>query len=94
MAEISSLYLASVAVQAGLCLAWSETPEDMFCHVVAHLYCTENCFLNIWKSHVKSYIIIHMKESDQPDLNKWDKRTIPNFSGIDICIVHTWCSET
>ena len=29
--------LASVAVQAGLCLAWSETPEDMFCRVVAHV---------------------------------------------------------
>ena len=34
--KISSLMLASVAAQAGLCLAWSETPEDMFCHVVAH----------------------------------------------------------
>ena len=29
--------LASVAAQAGLCLAWLETPEDTFCHVVAHL---------------------------------------------------------
>ena len=26
-----------MAVQAGLCLAWSETPEDMFCRVVAHM---------------------------------------------------------
>ena len=26
--EISSLYLASVATQAGLCLTWSQTPED------------------------------------------------------------------
>ena len=25
-----------MAAQAGLCLAWSETPEDTFCHVVAH----------------------------------------------------------
>ena len=25
-----------MAVQAGLCLAWSETPEDTFCRVVAH----------------------------------------------------------
>ena len=31
IAEISRLYLVSVASQAGLCLAWSETPEDMFC---------------------------------------------------------------
>ena len=34
--KISSLMLASVAAQAGLCLAWSETPEDTFCCVVAH----------------------------------------------------------
>ena len=34
--KISSLMLASVAAQAGLCLAWSETPEDTFCRVVAH----------------------------------------------------------
>ena len=26
-----------MAAQAGLCLAWSEAPEDTFCHVVAHL---------------------------------------------------------
>ena len=38
IAEISRLYLASVAVQAGLCLAWSETPEDTFSYGVAHLY--------------------------------------------------------
>ena len=27
-----------MAVQAGLCLAWLETPEDTFCDVVAHIY--------------------------------------------------------
>ena len=36
--EISSLYLASVAAQASLCLAWSETPKDTFCRVVAHIH--------------------------------------------------------
>ena len=36
-AEISRLQLASVAAQAGLCLAWSETPEDTFSHGVAHI---------------------------------------------------------
>ena len=35
IAEISRL--ASVAAQAGLCLAWLETPEDTFCRVVAHM---------------------------------------------------------
>ena len=37
IAEISRLYLATVAAQAGLCLAWSETPENTFYRVVAHL---------------------------------------------------------
>ena len=27
-----------MAAQAGLCLAGSETPEDMFCHDKAHLF--------------------------------------------------------
>ena len=36
-AEISRLYLVSVAAQTGLCLAWSETPEDTFCRVVVQL---------------------------------------------------------
>ena len=26
-----------MAAQAGLCLAWSETPEDTFCRAVAHV---------------------------------------------------------
>ena len=37
IAEISRLLLASVAAQTGLCLAWSETPEDTFYRVVAHM---------------------------------------------------------
>ena len=36
--KISSLILASVAEQAGLCLTWSETPEDTFSHDDAHLH--------------------------------------------------------
>ena len=39
IAEISRLQLASVAAQAGLCLAWSETPEDTFSHYEAHVHC-------------------------------------------------------
>ena len=30
ISEISSLYLASVAAQAGLCLTWSQTPKTGF----------------------------------------------------------------
>ena len=29
-----------MAAYAGLCLAWSETPEDTFCRVMAHMYTT------------------------------------------------------
>ena len=40
ISEVSSLYLASVAVQAGLSLTWSQIPEDRFSHDKAHLmYC-------------------------------------------------------
>ena len=38
IAKISRLELASVAAQAGFCLAWSETPEDTFCCVVARMF--------------------------------------------------------
>ena len=37
IAEISRLWLPSMAAQAGLILAWSETPEDTFFRVVAHI---------------------------------------------------------
>ena len=33
-----------MAAQDGLCLAWSETPEDTFCRVVAHLYRSKMAF--------------------------------------------------
>ena len=35
IAEISRLKLTFVPAQVGLCLVWSETPEDTFCRVVA-----------------------------------------------------------
>ena len=37
IAGISRLLLASVAAQAGLCLALTETTEDTFCRDVAHV---------------------------------------------------------
>ena len=45
IAEISRLYVASVAAQAGLCLAWSETPEDTFCRVVAQIHIYDHDFV-------------------------------------------------
>ena len=41
IAEISRLQLVSVAEQATLSMTWSETHEDLFCCVVAHVYLAE-----------------------------------------------------
>ena len=54
--EISRLKLASVAAQAGLFLAWSETPEDTFCSVVAPMF-----FILVYES-VKWYKSSHDKK--------------------------------
>ena len=35
--KISRLLLAAEAKQAGLSLAWSQTPKDMFSHYVAYM---------------------------------------------------------
>ena len=46
VSKIASLLLASVAEQASLCLAWSDTPEDTFCHDEAHIkWEQETCLL-------------------------------------------------
>ena len=37
IAEISRLYLVSVAAQAGLSLTWSQTPDDTFSHDEAQM---------------------------------------------------------
>ena len=58
IAEISRLWLASVAAQTGLCLAWSETPEDTFCHAVAHF---------LYK--IKSGIMLKSIKSDGEELD-------------------------
>ena len=42
IAEISRLWLASVAAQAGLSLPLWETPKDMFCRVVAVMFLYKN----------------------------------------------------
>ena len=36
-----------MAAQASLCLAWSETPEDTFCRVMAHINVG-----NVVRSHI------------------------------------------
>ena len=42
MPEISSLYIVSVAAQAGLSLPWSQTPEDSFSRDEAQLMMTNH----------------------------------------------------
>ena len=42
IAEISRLYLASVAEQASLSLTWSQTPEDTFSRDEAHILYQQN----------------------------------------------------
>ena len=52
IAEISRIELASVAAQAGLCLAWSETPVDMFSHVAAQFYLILDLYRNYRMSKI------------------------------------------
>ena len=47
-----------MAAQAGLCLAWSETPEDTFCRVVVHfMTCLEKTNKLLFKGR------LHTKQS-------------------------------
>ena len=57
--KISSLMLASVAEQASLTLTWSETPEDTFSHVAAHIiaaiYCRNSALCCVQVDNVQIY---------------------------------------
>ena len=48
ISEISSLYLASVAAQDGLCLTWSQTPEDRFSRDMAHIWGARHIWINLY----------------------------------------------
>ena len=41
-----------MAAQAGFCLAWSETPEDTFCRVVAQIVKETKISVRFSDSHV------------------------------------------
>ena len=45
ISEISILYLASVAVQPGLCLTWSQTPKSGFLITGLNLNRSEKCYV-------------------------------------------------
>ena len=44
-----------MAAQAGLCLAWSQTPKDTFCRVVAHLYPDTICSSQFFWVHINNW---------------------------------------
>ena len=57
ISKISSLYIASVAAQAGLSLSWSQTPKDRFSRNKAHLYKQR---MSTWPNYLCSPIQIRM----------------------------------
>ena len=70
IAEMSRLYLASVAAQAGLCLAWSETPEDTFCRVVAHVV-QKGTYMSIYSiDNVHTLIVVTWGRHAHIELSK------------------------
>ena len=59
MSEISSLYLATVAAQAGLSLTWSKNPEDRFSRdgsILSMLQQSGFFFFPIEKCHEKGFL--------------------------------------
>ena len=56
ISEISSLYVASVAAQAGLCLPWSQTPKTGF--LMTRLKCNFG---------VEKYLQTSLEEETSPD---------------------------
>ena len=59
-----------MAAQAGLCLAWSETPEDTFCHVASPIYMVKrDDGQNISEHTLHRYHLLHLdnKLLDMPE---------------------------
>ena len=54
ISKISSLYLASVAAQAGLSLPWSQTPKDRYSCDRAHMFLKYVC-VERWSSIVQKW---------------------------------------
>ena len=72
IAEISRLQLASIAEQASLSLTWSETPEDTFCRVMAHV-------VSVFTIHCSpdSVIVLVLSSNFMSDENLWRKLKLP-----------------
>ena len=79
--KISSLVLASVAAQAGLCLACSETPEDAFSHDVAHMYVLTTIILFIITYTV---IFLSFRTDSSGQTVQTQIRLLPVWSGSNL----------
>ena len=55
-----------MAAQAGLCLAWSETPEDRLSRDKAHLYSFPHSAKKVQNESVISYLFSSMSVSAGP----------------------------
>ena len=94
IAENSRLQLASVAAQAGLCLAWSETPEDTFSHGEAHVYMiilVTSRFILIW-----CYLFVvgggvgkSGMSGTLPSYEVLSQRNVTMFTGYDFLCLYT-----
>ena len=64
IAEISRLLLVSVAAQAGLCQAWSETPEDTFSHDEAYINYMVLSIISVFLTVLKHYLTKQVLKSE------------------------------
>ena len=77
--------LASVAAQAGLCLAWSETPEDTFCRVMAHILITNHFNFVYYPKLLQSCL-----HNNEPQHDKTNKMTCTQQQLIILDICQVW----
>ena len=70
-----------MAAQAGLCLAWSETLEDTFCRVVAHLF-YDHIHEAMWEEHSGRYNPRYEPQHDKT--NKMSVRPAKTQISLDI----------
>ena len=72
--SLSSLYLASLAAQAGLCFTWSQNPEDRFSRDEAHII-------------LYMYILYMMQETlSNPIVIKGQIRPISNNGSLSLAM--------
>ena len=69
-----------MAAQAGLCLAWSETPEDTFCRVVAQLLLLQVIYFNDFYYFISEKHLVRCERYDNSDETQWWLFFFGNFN--------------